>query len=322
MSVMQELHGRLAAGGVLLLDGGTGTELERRGAAMNELAWCADATETAPDMLREIHADYIRAGADIITANTYASSRIMLGAAGLADKVAMLNRDSVAIAREAREQAAGGRPVAVAGSISNMMHMVAGAARTDPTRSTSPDAAEASFREQATLLAEAGVDLLLLEMHYRPAYLMRSIRAARETGLPVWVGSSARHGRHPDGRPNGVVLSFAAEQDIPFDAVIDAILEAGADEVIGVMHTSVNVTRDALAILRKRWHGPMMAYPDSGYFEMPNWNFVDIIEPAALATEASIWIEQGAQVVGGCCGLGVEHIAALRAMLDERAAVN
>jgi len=236
--------------------------------------------------------------------------------------VEKLNRGSVAIAREARERAAGGRPVAVAGSISNMMHMVAGAARVDPKRFTPLDQAEASFREQANLLAEAGVDLLLLEMLYRPEYLMRCIRAARETGLPVWVGTSARYGEHPDGRPNGVVLSFAAEADIPFDEVIDAVLDAGASEVIGVMHTSVNVTRDALAILRKRWHGPMMAYPDSGFFEMPAWRFVDIITPDALAAEASIWIEQGAQVVGGCCGLGVEHIAALRRMLAERATVD
>ena len=99
------------------------------------------------------------------------------------------------------------------------------------------------------------------------------------------------------------------------------MLDAGANEVVGVMHTSLNVTRDALAILRKRWHGPMMAYPDSGFFEMPTWRFVDIITPAALAAEASVWIEQGAQVVGGCCGLGVDHIAALRKMLDARATV-
>ncbi len=316
MSIKKSLRTRLARGEVLLLDGATGTELERRGASMNEQAWCALATETSPEILRAVHEDYIRAGADIITANTYASSRIMLTAAGLADRVAPLNRAAVEIAREARERAADGRDVAIAGSISNMMPMVNGAARVDTARLTPLDEAEASYREQAELLAEAGVDLLLLEMQYRPAYLARCIRAARTTGLPVWVGTSARAvGEGLDAR----LMSFAVEENIPFEKVVDAVLRAGADEVIGVMHTNASITSMALDVVGERYGGALMAYPDSGFFEMPSWRFVDVISPAALAREARGWVAQGAQVIGGCCGLGVEHIAALRAMLDERA---
>lgn len=316
MNTMQSLRTRLAQGDVLLLDGGTGTELERRGAPMSEHAWCALATETAPDILRQVHEDYIGAGADIITANTYASSRIMLGAGGMADKVASLNRDAVRIAREARERSAAGRVVAVAGSISNMLPMVTGAARVDTSRLTPLDEAEASYREQAELLAEAGVDLLLLEMLYRPPYLMRAIHAARATGLPVWVGLTARTAGA--GTDSGI-LGFAVEEDTPFQSVVEATLEAGANEVIGVMHSNVSITGAALDIVGEHFGGPLMAYPDAGYFEMPSWRFVDVIGPQALAQEARGWIDQGVQVVGGCCGLGVEHIAALRAMLDERA---
>lgn len=314
MTPMDHLRARLAAGDVLLLDGATGTELERRGAPMSEHAWCALATEAAPDILRGVHEDYIRAGADVITANTFATSRVMLAAGGLAKKVGPLNRRSVEIALDARERAARGRPVAVAGSISHMMPMVGGTARLDPARMTPLDEAEASYREQAALLAGAGVDLILLEMQYRPAYLARSIRAARETGLPVWVGTSARFAAPDDRR----VLSFAVEEEVPLADVVHAVLAAGADDVIGVMHTNASVIGPALDILRARYAGPLMAYPDSGYFEMPRWRFVDVIDPPALAAAARGWLDQGVQVVGGCCGLGVEHVRALRALLDAR----
>lgn len=314
---MHTISERLAAGGTLLLDGATGTELERRGAPMSEAAWCALATEAAPEVLRGVHEDYLRAGADIITANTYASSLIMLGAGGMEEKFEPLNRQAVAVAREARERVAGERPVAVAGSISNMMPMVPGAARVDTARLLPLDEAEAAFRAQADVLADAGVDLLLLEMHYRPEYLDRSIRAALATGLPVWVGSSVRWS---EGAGPRRVLGFMQEQDLPFDEIVDVLVGAGPVQVLGVMHSNVSVTGPALEVLRKRWTGPLMAYPDSGHFEMPHWAFVDVVEPAALAREASAWLDAGVQVLGGCCGLGVEHVKALRALLDEHPA--
>jgi homocysteine S-methyltransferase len=279
---------------------------------MHPQVWSALAADAAPDLLREVHEDYVRAGADVITANTFATSRVLLGAASLGDRVAGLTRRSVEIALAARERVAGGRPVAVAGSLSNMMPMVEGTAHLDPRRMAPLDEAEASYHEQAALLAAAGVDLLLLEMQYRPAYLARSIRAARASGLPVWVGTSARFAAPGDDR----VLSFAPEEEIPYADVVDAVLAAGADDVIGVMHTNASVIGPALDILRARHWGPLMAYPDSGHFEMPRWRFVDVIAPATLAETARGWLRQGVQVVGGCCGLGVAHVRALRALLD------
>jgi methionine synthase I (cobalamin-dependent) len=92
---------RLAAGEIIVLDGATGTELQRRGAAMDPAAWCAPATLHADRLLTEIHADYIDAGADVITANTFASSRLMLSGAGLAERTDEINRRAVATARPA-----------------------------------------------------------------------------------------------------------------------------------------------------------------------------------------------------------------------------
>lgn len=86
--------------------------------------------------------------------------------------------------------------------------------------------------------------------------------------------------------------------------------------VQGVMHTHVDLTRPALGVVRSRFDGPALACPDSGYFEMPHWQFVDIVSPEKLAAAAKAWIEDdGVRLVGGCCGLGVEHVEALAEMV-------
>ena len=107
----------LAAGDLVLLDGAMGTELQARGVPMDGRAWSGAAALTHPQVCRDIHADYIRAGADVIIANTFSAGRHILAPAGFGDQVAKINRQAVAMALEAREEAAD-HPVAVAGSAS------------------------------------------------------------------------------------------------------------------------------------------------------------------------------------------------------------
>lgn len=139
---------------------------------------------------------------------------------------------------------------------------------------------------------------------YDPERIGLVFSAAATTGLPVWAGFSARRGN------DGAVLSFARERDIPFKSILHVLDDfdvAGA----GVMHSDSNVTGDAIAVLRETFGGPLMAYPDSGYFEMPHWQFEDVIPPDQFLEFAMDWVEQGVQIVGGCCGLSPDHIAAL-----------
>ena len=77
------------------------------------------------------------------------------------------------------------------------------------------------------------------------------------------------------------------------------------------MHTSPNDTDEAIDIVRRYWSGPIGAYPESGYFRMPEWTFVDIIPPEELVGKARHWRQKGVTIFGGCCGLGPEHITAL-----------
>ena len=304
-----DLKRRLDEGGIIILDGGTGTELERRGVPMDPEAWCGSVTLEHLGALESIHRDYIGAGADIITANTYASSRLVLSAAGYADRFEDINRAAVRAAHRARE-VSGHAGIAVAGSLSHMFPMVSGTARPDLARAPGEAEMADAFGELAALLGEEGYDLILLEMMYHPDRMPAAFTAATATGRPVWAGFSARRGK------DGQILSFAPDKDIPFEEIVQVL--AGFDvAAAGVMHTPSDVIGDIIAILRGVFDGPLTAYPDSGYFKMPNWQFEHVIAPNELLKFAAEWVAGGVQVLGGCCGLSPEHIAAI-APLKER----
>jgi homocysteine S-methyltransferase len=304
---------RLDAGGIVILDGATGTELQRRGATMNPTAWCAPATLEHGETLAAIHADYIAAGADVITANTFAAARHLLARSGHGDRVEEIVRRAVGIALAARETAKAGREIAVAGSLSHMMPMVEGESVVDRARLPSDAEIGDSLHELAGLLKAAGCDLIILEMMYHPGRARLAIAAAMATGLPVWFGFSARRGK------DGAVLAFHHFEDLPIAAITDLIPASGVDAA-GPMHTAVELIDDALVATRRAFRGPLMAYPDSGHFEAPIWNFASVIAPEAFGRACRRWIADGARVLGGCCGLGVEHVRAAARARDALAA--
>ncbi|MFO7731413.1 MAG: homocysteine S-methyltransferase family protein [Spirochaetia bacterium] len=304
---------RMTGSGVVIIDGATGTELEKRGADMNDDAWCGPANISHRDLLEEVHLDYIRAGAEIIIANTYATSRLMLGPAGFADRIEEIYRNACTAAQRARERGEGelGRSgVLVAGSLSHMVPMTAtGAVSNDPYAGVGREGFRDAMNESAGLLKEGGCDLIMLEMVYHPERFECALEAALSTGLPVWVGFSARWGEQ------GEVLTHYHDRDIPFEELAALLpakdIDAEGIDAAGIMHSNVNVTGPALDILRRTYEGPLYAYPDSGFFRMPHWQFEDIISPQELKSYALEWIADGVSAVGGCCGLSVEHIEAL-----------
>ena len=307
-STIDDLQRKLDDGRPVILDGATGTELERLGAAMDQHAWCALATLSAPDLLRRVHERYIRAGADIITTNTYSSSRHMLEAAGRGDDTPAIVRQAVRLAREARD--AVGRPVAVAGSLSHMHPHAAGGDGEAGAAPPSDQQQAANYREMAGLLAEAGVDLILLEMVSDPARARHLVPAALATGLPVWIGFSCAS----DQRGN---LVGYRRPDLSFGEVVNQVMALGGS-VAGVMHSSIDDTTRGLEVLARDWHGPTMAYPESGYFEMPHWRFVDTISPDDFARQCHAWVDGGVRIIGGCCGITIEHIERMVAALRAR----
>ena len=314
---MATLKEQLAAGELIILDGAIGTELQRMGVPMHEKAWCAVALRDHADTVRQLHESYIRVGADVITVNTFSSARYVLEPAGMAGLTEELNTRAVEPAIEAREKAKARRPVYVAGVLSRF-----GLPRTF-TDAWVKDA----FKEQAEIQARAGADLMLLEFLGGPLpWIVFAAEAARATGLPVWVAMSAQE----DDRDRRVLLGRRdhpssptpkLDPDILFVDAIDATMAVGGEALL-VLHSDVRDTGPALRAARTRWKGPLGAYSQSGDWISPNWQFVNMISPEGYLQQAQRWVaDYRIQIVGGCCGIGVEHIQLLRPGLPRTVAV-
>ncbi len=294
------IKAKLARGETIILDGGTGTDIQNRGVPMSEGTWCADANLTHPDVVRAVHADYIKVGADIITANTFATSPLLFSAIGRMDEVPRIDAIAVALAREA----AAGTAVAVAGSMSTMRPMQAGSDRNNLAQEWPEQEARALFRRKAQGLKDAGCDFIMMELLRDTDYAVWATEAALETGLPVWIGVSAE-------RDKGGNLQGWGRDDCKLDDIIRK-LAALKPDVMCIMHTSPNDTADAIAVLRKHWTGPIGTYPESGYFKAPDWSFENVIAAGPLVDMSRAWQAQGTTIFGGCCGIGPEHIRELK----------
>ena len=315
------LDEKLAAGELIVLDGATGTEVARLGGAMHGAAWCAVANRTHPEVVRRVHESYLRAGADVVTTNTFATCRHVLEGAGLGDETVAINRRAVELAREARERVAPDRPVAVAGSMSNTMAWLPGTIVPDPDYYPTPEQEAANYREMADTLAEAGCDLLVMEMMLDVERAVRVTEAAFATGLPVWVGISTT--RRADGsligwdveteEPRRVSERGTFPEPIPLVEIIDALTALGP-QVSGIMHSSVTATTPGLELLFERWSGPVMAYPETMHFDREDHQAQVTVEPEEFAGHCRGWVERGVQIIGGCCGTTIEHV---RAMVDR-----
>jgi homocysteine S-methyltransferase len=288
---------RLYDGDRILIDGATGTEIERRGVPMVDNAWNGGGAMTHPDIVRQVHEDYIRCGAQIVISNTFSTSRHVLQDAGLEEHFVMLNRRGVELAREARTNMKTPN-VLVAGGITHWSF----------TRQIPPHhQLKVNIEEQSAIMADAGADLIMLEMMVDVERMLILLAAAQKSGLPVWVGCSCNLDEHGvvrllDGPTLAEGIKAVKDKDVP---------------LISIMHTEVEYIEACLDVLQANWSGPIGVYAHSGSFVAPNWVFNDTISPEDYALAAKPWLQRGVQVIGGCCGIGVEHIALLKDMVIE-----
>ncbi len=294
----QALMRRLQQGETILIDGATGTEIERRGVPMIDNAWNGGGALTHPDIVRQVHSDYIRSGANVVITNTFATSRHVLRDAGMEEHFAFLNRRGVELALEARENA-GAPHVLVAGGITHWSF-------TD--RHPPLHQLQANIEEQAAIMADTGADLIMLEMMTDIERLLIVLSAAQTSGLPVWVGFSC------EVDEQGVVRLLEGPT---LEEGIAAIQEKGVP-LVSIMHTEVAYIEACLQALQAKWSGPVGVYAHSGEFVKPNWIFDNTISPEAYALAAESWLQRGVQVIGGCCGIGVEHVALLGDVVKRR----
>ena len=315
------LDEKLAVGDVIVLDGAIGSEIGRLGGKMHPVAWCGVANVTDPDIVRQVHEAYLAAGADVITANTFSNCRHVLAAAGYGDQAVAVTRRAVELAREARDRVAPNREVAIAGSLSNHVAWIPGTVATDlPT----PEEEAANYREIADTLAEAGCDLLLMEMMLETEHSVRLMEAAVATGLPVWTGMSTSRGR--DGKmvgwhqgeedPHLLPDDYEQGPTQPLETIIDT-LAAYDPQVLGIMHSSVKSMAPGLDVLFERWRGPVMAYPEANGYDAVTRSPLPV-GPDDFAAYCRGWVESGVQIIGGCCGTTIHHIRAMVDALPER----
>jgi S-methylmethionine-dependent homocysteine/selenocysteine methylase len=286
---------------MIILDGGTGTLVQALGAPMDGDTWCADANLTHPDIVRKAHRQYLAAGAEVLIANTYATSPLLFNDLARDADVEVIDAAAVRLAREAS-----GGSVPVAGSFSVMRPGIPGSDRSRMLRQWPESEARRLFAAKAEGFVKAGADLIAMEMMRDGDYSVWATEAAVATGLPVWVGIAVEEndeGRLTGfGRPNWLLEDF-----------VESLLRF-APAMVSVMHTAPHVIAPALEVVRRHWHGPLGAYAESGYFAMPDWQFVDIIPEDEYVDLATQWAATfDLAMIGGCCGIGPSHIAALSA---------
>ncbi len=302
MSNLERMQSRITAGETILMDGGMGSEFERRGMA-SPTTWSGGPMLTHPDLVREIHEEYIAAGAEIIITNTFGAGRDMLERGDLGHMVAEANRLGIEAAVQARRNAGKEDSVVIAASVATMMPK-------EHAETPVPyETALETYREQFVEMAKGGPDVAVGEMLIRISDTLASIDAAAELGLPAWVGLSIMQdgdelylgipGRNRDGGHASETLQDA------LDAIKDRDVAA-----VFVMHTPVDLTGPGLEIVKRSWPGVFGAYAHFPRHQGPNPR-ANVLDPQQYMEYAKGWREQGARIVGGCCGTTPEHIRTL-----------
>jgi S-methylmethionine-dependent homocysteine/selenocysteine methylase len=211
----------------------------------------------------------------------------------------MKNIEAALLARER----CGNQDVLIAGSVSHNLGFLTGSNQFNK-RQVTREALFDAFNEMASFYEEGEVDLVLLEMMSVPSRMLPLFECASISRLPVWCGLSAKRSDR-----NATITGYH-DETISFIDNIQEAINFGF-EGMGIMHSSVDLIGDAIELIKANYDGLIMAYPDSGYFKSPNWQFEEIITPDHLTEFADQWKQAGANIIGGCCGLGPEHTAAL-----------
>ena len=281
----------------MLGDGAMGTLLYARGVDLDQ---CFDAVNlTTPELIRDIHRDYINAGADLIETNTFGANRLKLERFGLGDRVREINMRAMRIARDAREIT--GAPVLIGGAVGPLGGVL------EPFGSLTPELARSVFAEQIGALLEQGSDLLIFETFTDLRELLIAIDVARSIGdLPILAQMSfAEDGRTPFGNtPEEVVMSLVA-REVAAVGVNCSVGPQRVFKVVEAMHIAAPQAR-------------LAAQPNAGWPAERNNRIFYPSTPEYMAGYARRMIEElGVSLVGGCCGTTPEHIAIMRGALRE-----
>ena len=300
------INEKLNNGKLVILDGAMGSELEKSGAKMDKNLWCGTCSVEFPELVTKVHEDYIKAGADVITTNTYACTPISMKNYGLEKSIEEFNQKSVQVAKKAIKNSK--KDIALAGSVS-----ASGSFYKLGIKAMIP-----GFKEQIKILKEEGVDLIILEAMSSQADIVQAmIECSYKINIPVWLSISCVI----DDKTNNVMLGYNDTVDSPpevyenFEISLNRFSKLHKGPIL-IAHSDIDVTGKALDIAKENLNGILGVYPNTGYYEKPHWKFADDITPNDYLEYAKSWQKNGAQIIGGCCGLGVEEIKAISVLKE------
>jgi S-methylmethionine-dependent homocysteine/selenocysteine methylase len=283
---------------ITILDGAMGTELQRRGQRTLLPLWSAHALINTPDLTRQIHSEYVLAGAEVLTATSFRTSRYTLAKTNMEYQAEALTYRAVQLAREAAASAPRSQKIRIAGSIAPLEDCYR------PDLAPSDDILRREHRAQAGLLADAGVDLLLVETQNSIREARIATEAALAQRIPVWVSLCPKDGQ----------ALFSGE---PLREAVQTIAQLKPEAIL-VNCCPPLIAQEAVKILAAEWDGPWGVYPNFGIPEdETDSNFADYLSPAKFAEWGMEIVSEGAQIIGGCCGTRVVHIAELSASLKK-----
>ena len=284
--------------GPVLFDGAMGTLLYSKGVFINK---CYDELNlTQPDLIRNIHNEYLNAGADVIETNTFGGNSFRLDRHGLKDKVHGINVQGARLAREAADafNLKKAASVLVGGSVGPL------GIRIEPLGKTSREEARESFREQVAALVEGGVDLIVLETFGYLEELHQAVLAAREAAPHLRLIAQATMDEEGNCLDGASAETFAVK-----------VTEWGAD-VIGCNCSVGPVAMlEAIERIRRVTDRPLSAQPNAGIPRSIEGRNIYLCSPEYMASYARKFVNAGVTVVGGCCGTTPEHIKAMKAAL-------
>src|SRR5579864_8335405 len=278
--------------GPVLCDGAMGTLLYAKGVFINR---CYDELNCSqPDMIREIHHEYLQAGAEIIETNTFGANAVRLARHGFADRVREINQAGVQLAREAAKSFAAW----VAGSVGPL------GIRIEPLGKTSREEARSFFAQQISALAEAGVDLLILETFGYLEELHQAILAARQVDPQLPVVAQVTIDDDGNCLDGSSPETFAPQ-----------LSEWGGD-VLGCNCSVGPVAMlDAMERVRRVTDLPLAAQPNAGMPRSVEGRNIYLCSPEYMASYARKFVAAGVRLVGGCCGTTPEHTRIMKSAL-------
>lgn len=275
---------------VYLLDGAFGTQIINRKIAMGAEG-SVGVLLSHPSVVKEIHLEYITAGADVITTNTFSANKLKLNKLGRSDEFEKLNQLAVKLARDAVEES--GKQVLIAGSISPLGELI------EPYGNLSFREAIAMHAEHARVLADAGVDLFLLETHFFLGECKAAAIAALETGLPVVASMTFEQGGHTlTGADAEVVVAVLEPLGI---TALTTNCGLGPNELNSVVEDYCRYAKIPVGI-----------FANAGLPETVCGDDIYPMHPDEFAEWAVKYESMGCNVIGGCCGTTPQHIKALK----------